>query len=177
MFLSLITVLAAGLGPCKVENAVYEQRSASSITAEFVAIDSGPDWPSNLAMKMYFGGSNRTYWWLPWNGGTSGQQHLASTWDVTSPTWQAPSPDPSSDIMKQRPLGDVSYIGMDASYNVIQGVPRRGELAPAHFFIPDLREALWYRTASDARDSDARQLFDLVGCAKAISNDGPPSNQ
>lgn len=95
----------------------------------------------------------------PWNGGTNGQQNLASTTDVTAPDWKLPSVEAGP-----RPLGDVSYLGMDAQYNVLQSVPKRGEPAPAHFLIPDLRSALWYRTAPDQRDGDARQFFDLVGC-------------
>lgn len=160
MFVVVMAAMAANLGSCKVENAVYQQRSsAPSITASFMAVASAPEWPSGVALRIHFGNTGRTYWWLPWNGGTNGQQNLASTTDVTAPDWKLPSVEAGP-----RPLGDVSYLGMDAQYNVLQSVPKRGEPAPAHFLIPDLRSALWYRTAPDQRDGDARQFFDLVGC-------------
>lgn len=157
----VMVAAAASLGSCKVEDAVYQQRSAPSISARFLTVASGPDWPSGLVLQMHFGKSGRTYWWLPWNGGTNGQQNLASTTDVTAPGWKPPHPEDG----RARPLGDVSYIGMDAQYNVMQAVPRRGDLAPAHFLVPDLSQALWYRTPPDARDRDARQFFDLASCS------------
>ena len=166
MLVVMIAAMAANPGTCKVEDAVYQQRSATSISARFVPVDPSADWPSGLAMKMHFGDSGRSYWWLPWNGGSNGRQHLASTTDVTAPGWKAPSPENGS----QRPLGDVGYIGMDASYNVIKAVPRRGEIAPAHFHVPDLREALWYRTPPDRRDADTGQFFDLVDCTSGKAN-------
>ncbi|MEO8314706.1 MAG: hypothetical protein ABI645_07920 [Pseudomonadota bacterium] len=163
MFVVMMAAMAANLGSCKAEDAHYQQRSEPSITATFLPMERTRDWPSGLAVKMHFRESGRTYWWLPWNGGTDGQRHLASTTDVTAPGWKMLSPDDGS----QRPLGDVSYIGMDAKYNVIQGVPRRGEIAPAHFHVPDLRVALWYRTPPDKRDADSGQFFDLVSCSSS----------
>jgi len=159
----MMVAAVASLATCKVENAVYAQRTAPGLTARFVAADTGPFWPSGLALRMHVEATDRTYWWLPWNGGSGGQNHLASTSDVTAPDWAAPGPDDAG----QRPLGDVRYIGVDASYRLLPAVPRRGEVAPAHFLIPDLREALWYRTPPDARDSEAGQFFDLVACRAA----------
>ena len=141
--------------PCKVENAQYQQRTAPSITARFQDVDSGSDWPEHIALPINIGASNRDYWWLPWNGGSNGEQNLASTTDVIAPGWNAPSPDDG----RQRPLGDVSFLRMDADYNVLASVPYRGGKAPAHFFIHDLGEGLWYRTPSDKRDASARQFF------------------
>jgi hypothetical protein len=54
---------------------------------------------------------------------------------------------------------------MNAAYDILGDLPRREGPAPAHFFIPNLREALWYRTPADKRDSDVHQFFDLVSCA------------
>lgn len=161
MFVVMMAAMAANLGSCKVEDAVYQQRSAPSITAAFMAVESTPEWPSGVALKMHFGATGRTYWWLPWNGGTNGQQNLASTTDVTAAGWKVPFLADGG----PRPLGDVSFLGMDAQYNVLNAAPRRGELAPAHFLIPDLRQALWYRTPPNERDGDARQFFDLVSCS------------
>ncbi|CAD2253328.1 hypothetical protein X12_000717 [Xanthomonas arboricola] len=44
-------------------------------------------------------------------------------------------------------------------------VPRLGAPAPAHFLLPDLREAVWYRAGPEQRLDIARQFFDLNGCA------------
>lgn len=145
---------------CKIENARYQQRFAPSITARFQDVKTGTDWPSNIALLIHFKSTNRNYWWLPWAGGSDEKQNLASTTDVTAAGWRPPSPDGGP-----RPLGDVDYMAMNAAYDVLVDMPQRGGPAPAHFFIHDLREALWYRTPSDQRDADARQFFDLVSCS------------
>jgi hypothetical protein len=160
MFVVMMAAMAANLESCKVEDAVYQQRSAPSITASFRQVESSSEWPSGVALKMHFGESGRTYWWLPWNGGSNGKQNLASTTDVTAVGWKLPG----VEDVKGRPLGDVSYMGMDAKYNIIHAVPKRGELAPAHFHVPDLSQALWYRTPPDKRDANSGQFFDLVSC-------------
>ena len=108
-------------------------------------------------MRLHVGATGRIYWWVPWNGGTDGQQNLASTTDVTRPGWRPPNPDDGP-----RPLGDVDFISTDAGYNLWDHVPVRGGPAPAHFLISNLREALWYRTPYNKRDGTARQFFDLV---------------
>ena len=145
---------------CKIENARYQQRFAPSITAKFRDVESGPDWPSKVALLIHIGKTNRSYWWLPWAGGTNGEQNLASTTDVTATGWKPPSPDGGP-----RPFGDVNYLAMNAAYDVLSVMPQRGGPAPAHFFIHDLGEALWYRTPPDKRDSNAHQFFDLVSCS------------
>lgn len=151
--------MAMDLQTCKVEDAVYRQRG-SSISATFIPVNSGPDWPASLALKMHVGDSGRSYWWLPFSGGSNGRQHLASTTDVTAPGWRPPSGEDG----RARPLGDVGYVAMDASYNITGAPLQRGGLAPAHFHIPDLRSALWYRTPPDRRDGESGQFFDLVSC-------------
>jgi len=154
-------VAAAAGGPaCRIEDARYRQRFAPAITARFQDVNSGPDWPSHVALLIHVATTNHSYWWLPWAGGSNGEQNLASTTDVTAPGWTAPSADDG----RQRPLGNVNYLAMNAAYDVLQDMPIRGGPAPAHFFIHDLREALWYRTPPDRRDGAARQFFDLVGC-------------
>lgn len=163
MFLLTMTAAAAmavDLQDCKVEDAVYQQRGGSSITATFIPVNSGPLWPANLALKMHVGATGRSYWWLPWSGGSNGRQNLASTTDVTAAGWRPPA----AEAAGARPLGDVGYFGMDASYNILGEMPRRGGLAPAHFHVPDLRSALWNRTPPDRRDAESGQFFDLVSC-------------
>jgi hypothetical protein len=160
--LPLILMALASAPTCQVENARYQLRTAPSVTADFRSVDSGPDWPAHLAMRLHVGASGRDYWFLPWNGGTDGRAHMASTTDVTSPAWKAPSPDSAS----QRPLGDFDYVGTDASYLVIEGTPEQGDAAPGHMLISNLNDALWHQTSSDRRDAVPTQFFDLVACGK-----------
>jgi hypothetical protein len=148
---------------CSVENATYRLRSAPAITATFLDIDGGQDWPSHLALRVRIGASGRDYWFLPWNGGTDGLAHLASTTDVRSAHWKAPSPDAAN----ERPIGDIDYIGTDASYRVLEGVPVRSGIAPSHMMMPNLGDALWHRTDPSKRDGAPKQFFDLVSCSKS----------
>jgi hypothetical protein len=163
MFIVLVT--AASALSCNVEQAHYVLRTAPDITAGFQdtntrrAADSIDDWPSHLAFRIHLAKPGRTYWFLPWSGGTDGQQHLASTTDVNAPNWTPPNPDGGP-----RPIGDIDYLATDAEYAVINSIPHRGGAAPAHILLPNLGEALWYRTPADQRDSAPKQFFDLVGC-------------
>jgi hypothetical protein len=160
-FLSLLALASAATDACPIENAHYALRNQPSITADFRDVNSGREWPSQLVMSLHDKATGRTYWWVPWNGGTNGQQNLASTTDGSVPGWQPPNPDDGP-----RPLGDVSFIATDAQYGLWDHVPVRGGPAPAHFLIPDLREALWYRTPPDAREGTVREFFDLVSCSR-----------
>ncbi|WP_241093223.1 hypothetical protein [Xanthomonas bonasiae] len=157
MLLNLALALVAS--HCTVERARYALRDDPALTARFVAVESGLAWPAHLALRLQSARSGRAYWFLPADGGSDGRQMLASIADPTVPAWQAPDPDGGA-----RPLGDAEYIGTDADYTLLDRVPRRGDAAPAHFLVPELRELLWYRTPSDQREGSARQFFDLVGC-------------
>ncbi|MBB5866383.1 hypothetical protein [Xanthomonas sp. 3058] len=155
----LVVMMALAVSGCAVENARYVLRDDAGVQAEFHAVASGPQWPAQLAVRVHAARTGVNAWFLPWSGGSDGSQHLASTTDVTAPGWQPPDPDGGP-----RPLGDISYIGTDAGYRVLSEGPRLGTPAPAHFLLPDLREALWYRAGADQRQQVARQFFDLVGC-------------
>jgi hypothetical protein len=107
-------------------------------------------------MRIHFAKSGRTYWFLPWSGGSDGLQHLASTTDVEATGWRAPSADGGP-----RPLGDLDYIGVDGSYRVIENMPRRGRPAAAHFLLPNLGDRVWHSN----HDAAPKQFFDLVSCS------------
>lgn len=159
-----LLMLAATAAACPVERAEYRLRDQPATSLRFIARDTGPDWPSGLLARIDVAGSGHRYWWLPWNGGSDGQQHLASTRDPDSPGWVPPGLDGDG---KARPLGDVDYIATDAAYRVLESVPKQGEAAPAHSLLPGLDEALWYRRdAADAASGDrvVRQFFDFSGC-------------
>lgn len=89
--LAFFVIAAAAPLQCPTENARYVLRNAPEVTAHFRAVDSGPDWPSGLALAVRFGRSGHTYWWLPWNGGTDNRQNIASTTDVTVPDGDPPA--------------------------------------------------------------------------------------
>lgn len=156
MLLSIVT--ASLLAACPVEHAHYALRTMPGVTARFVPVTGGDaEWRVGLALRMDFAATGRSYWWLPWNGGTDGMQHLASTPDPATKDWHP---------MQVRPLGDVDFIATDAHYTLRDGVPLRGEVAPAHFFIENLREAMWYRAPQDRREATAKQFFEMVRCER-----------
>ena len=144
---------ATSISQCYTENAHYVLRHDPGVSASFRPVDSGPDWPSRVALVVRSGRSGRISWWLPWSGGTDNLQHLASTTDIDARNWQPPNPDGGP-----RPFGDREYVGTDAAYNILDDVPRRGKPAPAHMLIPD---------AGSSHDSvfGAKQFFDLVSCS------------
>jgi len=153
MLLAAVALLAA---TCPVERAHYALRTMPGVTARFVRVPVvDPDWSEGIALRMDFAATGRRYWWLPWNGGTDGLQHLASTPDPATKGWRP---------TLARPLGDVDLVATDMRYTVWERVPHRGETAPAHFFIENLGEAMWYRTPGDRREATAKQFFDLVRC-------------
>ncbi|MFN3675955.1 MAG: hypothetical protein ACK4TC_08240 [Sphingomonas pseudosanguinis] len=148
----LLALAAAALTPCPVERAHYILRDHPDVTADFRSVARDPDWPSGLALGVHHTASGRTFWWLPWNGGSDGLQNVASTGDVTAKGWHPPDPDGGP-----RPFGDRHYIGTDAAYHILNRVPNRGEPAPAHMLFPD-------SAGSQDHVFVARQFFDLAGC-------------
>ena len=109
MFVSLLLLASAASHACTIEHAHYAVRTQPSVTADFLDRKTGREWPSNLVMRVHFAKTGRNYWWILWNGGTSGQQNLASTTDATRPGWRPPNPDGGP-----RPLGDADFILTDA---------------------------------------------------------------
>lgn len=167
MLFTAAALLAAPVAGCPVEQARYQQRR-SGIVAQFRDVQAGAAWPSGLAMKMSFRAGVPDRWWLVWASGSAGGQHLASTTPVTAADWRPPS----SDSAAERPLADVSLIAADAEYNIALSPLRRGVAAPAHLLMPDLREALWYRSPPAERAGDSSQFFDLVACDRRAGGNG-----
>src|SRR4051812_37596775 len=106
----LFALAAASMTQCSIERAHYVLRHNPDVTAHFRTIHSGPDWPSGLALAVHHKSSGKTFWWLPWAGGTDGLQNVASTQDVTKPGWRPPSPNGGP-----RPYGNRQYVGTDAA--------------------------------------------------------------
>ncbi len=159
----MIAAAAAAALACPVEQARYALRGAPQVTARFRKVDSGPEWPSNLALATTFAASGHTYWWLPWNGGSSGRLAVASTTDVAARGWRPPSPDGGT-----RPHGDLDYLGADVTYKILGSVPMAGNPAPAHFMLAGLGRRLYGPGFGDPKDEpgapDTKQFFDLDGC-------------
>ncbi len=149
---TLFVLAAAVRTSCPVERAHYVLRGHPDVTADFRPVATTRDWPSGLALGIRNGDSSQTSWWVPWNGGSDGLQHVASTEDVTARGWHLPDPDGGP-----RPFGDRQYLGLDATYSILGDVPRRGTPAPAHMLFPD-------SAGSQDRVFVARQFFDLAGC-------------
>lgn len=152
--IGLLAVAAVSAAGCPTERAHYVLRGQPDITAYFRAVESGKDWPSHLALAIRSRRTRTTTWWVPWQGGTDGRTNIASTTDVTRRDWRPPNPDGGP-----RPLGDRQLLATDASYNIMQGIPRRGKAAPAHMLNPD---------AGSSRDEafPVKQFFDFVRCSK-----------
>jgi hypothetical protein len=153
------TALAVAAMMCLVDDAHYTLRHAEGVTMSFLDMTVTQDWPLGLAAVIHFNESGRTYYFLPWNGGTNGQQNMAHTTDVTKPDYTLPSPDGGPGRR-----GDIVYLATDANYDIINHAPNHGEPASAHILLPDLREVTWYGDV-DARDGAPKEFFDLDGCA------------
>lgn len=160
----LLAAAAAQIG-CPAERAQYRLRYQPEVTAWFRPVESGKDWPAGLAFAIRFGKSptaqyprsGRTYWWLPFEGGSDGRQNLASTTDVMADDWRAPSPDGGP-----RPHGNLSIIFADGQYELWDHIPHRGGPAPNHILIPDLR-----RLREGIQDASEKQFFDLIECTRS----------
>ena len=164
MIAALLTfaALSSTAASCPLERAHYALRDAPGVVAGFRPVARSPAWGEGLALFVRTAQPDRTWWFLPYSGnGVGTRGHLASTRDVTAPGWVAPGPDDG----RARPLGDLDYLAMTADYRVIEGGALRArQPAPAHLLIPDLQQALWYRTPSDERQSVPTAFFDLTDC-------------
>jgi len=155
-------VLSGAPALCPLEQANYVLRGAPGFTAAFRPVAVSEDWPAGVALEIRSAQSGRRYDFLPYQGGGDGALgHLASTHDIAQPAWTPPGPDDG----KARPLGDLDYMVLDATYAVgSKHVLRHGQAAPAHLLIPELANTFWYRTPSDARESAPTAFFDLTAC-------------
>jgi hypothetical protein len=148
-------LLAAAAAVCPLTEARYALRADRDVTAEFRQAPIDGSWPGGVAFRVAFARSGHVYWFLPWSGGASGVDHLASTTAVDAPGWRPPDPDDGP-----RPLGDLTYIAADGGYAIQPGSPKRGGAAPLHILLPELGDRTWRA----GRDAAPMQFFDLVRC-------------
>ena len=142
--------------PCPIERARYRMRAESNVTAEFHPTKRNGDWPSGLSLAIHVSQTDRTYWWLPWNGGTDDMRHVRLTWNP------AQEDGPPGDL---KPGIDQDFWTADADYTFLDAVPRAGDRAPAHLLMPMLGRTLYFGTVQTHRaDNVPRSFFDLVSC-------------
>jgi hypothetical protein len=143
---------------CPVERAHYVLRGSDAVTAEFRPAPTSRDWPAGVALVLRFAASKRSWYALPWNGGTDRRQHLRlvrATGDgLPADVGSAP--------------GDLDLMTTDADYRFATAVPRRGEVAPAHLLLPGAGGRLWHATTNPVRDELPDAFFDLAGCAATL---------
>jgi hypothetical protein len=58
----------------------------------------------------------------------------------------------------------LRYFAFDRSYGMVNRTLRKGDVAPAHILLTDLRNAFYYEDDPAARTSLPQSLFDLVAC-------------
>ena len=145
-------LLAASSAICPVEKAEYKLRGAEGVSARFHAVKRTPDWPSGLALQVQVAGSGRSYWFLPWQGGTDGKTNLAWVKERRSP------------IQFQEVRRDIEFFAADESYGIVSEIPQAGLMAPARIFIPGLGRLAWFSTTDQNRDSIPRAFFDFATC-------------
>ncbi|MFL6844612.1 MAG: hypothetical protein ACJ8ER_06995 [Allosphingosinicella sp.] len=141
---------------CHIEAARYVLRADPTVTARFHIVPRTEDWRWGVALEIRLGATGRTSWWLPFLGGTS---------DVHGLRWTARRGTPEAMPGYRYNLLDLQYFAFEDDYDMINTTPMRGDYAPQHMLLNDLREAFWYRDDPDHRYSPPRSLFDLTGCA------------
>jgi hypothetical protein len=157
MSLSLALLLSAASTPCPAEQGEYRLRGDASVTARFHPVETTRDWRTGLALRVRVGSTGRSFWFLPWQGGTDGRSNLAWVRERNSP------------IQIQSAREDIEFFITDENYTFDSAVPHRGGAAPAHMFLPGLTRLAWMSSTSASRDSVARAFFDLVSCAPATA--------
>lgn len=153
-------LMSATVAACPAEKAVYALRTEPTVSARFVPVGTNQDWQAGVALRLDFHGKRQ--WFLPALGGTNGEAYMDRTPDPGTPGWKLPDPDGAWGR-----LGDFQYLGFDARYTVLPGVPKAGEPAPAHILLPTLDDALRHPRDGAERDSIPRQFFDLTACRAA----------
>ena len=152
---AMALALAVATG-CPVEHAHYTLRHQYDVTLSFQPIAKSRDWPSGVAMAVHVMRSGDTNYFLPWQGGTDDKENVTHTTDITRPDFQLPSPDGGPGR-----LGDMEYIATDASYEIVNHTPIRGDPAPAHILLLGLGDASWHQ------DAVVKAFFDFDGCLES----------
>jgi hypothetical protein len=142
---------------CPLERAHYSLRGAPTVTARFREIGKYPGWITNVALQIDFQKEGDHFWWL-FDEGSARYLNMISTTDIDKAGWQPPSEQNNG----RRPLGEKHVWFADGAYNLNYNAPKSGDVAPAHIFIPDFEEAMWYEV--EPRRGVPTAFFDLIRC-------------
>ena len=153
MFLGLFA--AAALPVCTIDHARYTLRDDPQVSLSFHVVVRNEDWWSQLAANIRLGVTGRSSWWLPTQNGSSDPRYFR--WTALRGSAEA-APGYAFD------LKDLRYFAFDADYRMINKTPTKGDAAPAHILLADLRDAFYYFDDPATRSSPPQSLFDLAGC-------------
>jgi hypothetical protein len=165
MLLALSLAAVAPSSPCHIEAARYVLRADPTVTARFHIVPRTRDWTWGVALELHLAKTGRTSWWLPFLGGTS---------DVHGLRWTARRGTAEAKPGYRYNLGDLQYFAFDKDYGMINTTPMRGDWAPDHILLNDLRDKFWYADDPRHRSSPPRSLFDLAGCTDEAADDIKP---
>lgn len=154
--LALTPMVAQAQNQCVLEHARYVLRGEPSVTAHFQDLAPNPDWLTNVAFNIAFAKQGDSFWWL-FDEGSAPFLNMISTTDVNKPGWAAPGDD-----RKQGPLGETHVWFATSHYRLSHELPKPGQTAPQHIFVPDLQELMWY--AAQPRRAVPTAFFDLASC-------------
>jgi len=149
-------------GSCLIDHARYVLRAEPATTLRFHIVPKSRDWWSELAADMTLARTGRVSWWLPTASGSSDTHDFA---------WTALEGSPQAAPHYPYKLKSLRYFAFDADYGMVNATLHRGDIAPAHVLLADLREAFWYADDPATRSSPPQSLFDLVACD--VSDDRP----
>jgi hypothetical protein len=142
---------------CKATSARYQSTGNAGDRAELrFAKVQAPGFKSDLALGIRSATTKDFHWFL-FDRGSARYLNLISTTDISEAHWAAPPPDGG-----ERPLGEMHYIGLDASLAQIDQIPNSEGAAASVIVLPDVQE-VFARRGNLLENVDST-TFRLVGC-------------
>lgn len=145
---------------CPTEFARYTLRGAPGATLQFSVPPHAPNAHSDLAARIDF--EDESYWFVFTSSLGFSRNYIGRTDDP----FEAAGREDAGEDIGQEPLepefDGSEYLGFDASFNVIEDLPRAGEPAPAHILANGIASSIWYSTP---RRVLPKGLWDLSACA------------
>ncbi|MEH3158147.1 MAG: hypothetical protein PGN08_03955 [Sphingomonas taxi] len=155
---ALTMVALVGASPvdsCRIDHARYVLRAEPATMLRFHIVPKSRDWWSELAAELTLARNGRVSWWLPTASGTSDLRNFA---------WTALAGSPQAAPNYPYKLRGLHYFAFDRDYGMVNATLMKGDVAPAHILLTDLRDAFWYGDDPATRTSPPQSLFDLVAC-------------
>ena len=153
---AVLAAVAAAADPgCRIDHAHFVLRADPQVTLDFHVVPRTADWYTELAANIRLAATGRSSWWLPTLSGSSDPRFFR---------WTALRGTPEAEPGYRYNLGALRYFAFDERYAMINRTPLKGDPAPAHILLADLRDAFYYADAMATRSSPPQSLFDLAGC-------------